>query len=69
MDFEKLPPSLCKAAGAIYQDTCEHEVGDVIASSRFQDFAKEIKKLIPNVEDADIMRHLLIVYSEKIRDE
>ncbi len=58
---------ICEDAGALYQDTCEKSVQEVMESQRFRDFSKKIKLELPEISDVDIMKHLILVYSETIR--
>lgn len=67
MISDALTSAICEDAGILYQDTCDKSISEVMASERFITFAKKIKAELPGITDPDIMRHLVLVYSETIR--
>lgn len=64
-----LASALSEDASLIYQDACERPVREVMKSERFMRLAEKIKAEMPNIYDVDIMRHLILAYSEIIRSQ
>ena len=64
-----LASAISEDASLIYQDACERHVREVMKSKRFVNLAQKIKAEMPLIRDADIMRHLILAYSETIRTQ
>lgn len=62
-----LASAICEDAGILYQDTCDKSIKEVMESERFITFADKIRAELPEITNQDIMRHLILVYSEVIR--
>ncbi len=64
-----LSSAISESASLIYQDTCERPMREVMKSERFLTLAEKIKAEMPSITNADIMRHLIISYSETLRTQ
>ncbi len=64
-----LASAIREEASIIFQDTCERSIKEVLQSERFLALSEKVKREIPNLTDADIMRHLIISYAKKLRSE
>lgn len=62
-----LASAISEDASIIFQDTCERPMREVMKSERFVKLAEKIKAEMPLIRDVDIMRHLILAYSEVIR--
>lgn len=58
-----LASAICEDAGILFQETCEKTLEEVMESKRFESLAAKVRAELPEITDADIMRHMIIVYS------